>query len=82
MLLNSKHLRSSQLNLSTIKDTQVTCSCIKHTFKQKQKQKSKNIYNNQMHFWTSVMLPSFKVPTPQDPLRNLQAIKSLGTSPA
>ena len=64
------NLPNKPLNIQKI---QITCSCIKHTFK-KNKEILTTIKCALGHLQRS------EAPTPQDPLRKTNAIKSLGTS--
>ena len=72
MLLKSKHLQPSQINLSTLKTLK---SLLLHQIYIQAKAKDKKILTT-----LKCALGSSKAPTPQDLLRNLKAIKSLGTS--
>jgi hypothetical protein len=77
MVLKSKHFQTSQLNISTLK---YSSHMLLHQTYIQAKEKDKKHLQQPIHFWTSLMLSSSKVPTPQNPLRNFKAIKSLGTS--
>ena len=76
--LKSKHFSNKSLNTQ---ETQITCYAIKHTIKQKQNTKK---YLPQQNATSDIYnVPKFqssKAPTPQDPLRNIKAIKFLGIS--
>ena len=69
--------KTSQISLSIKKYKSYAIASIIHSSKSK---RQINTYNNQMRPRTPPMLQSFEVPIPQDPLCNLKAIRSLGTS--